>query len=53
MWAGVHDDVTPAILAAATLFVVASVLLLIAIEVLRRRADRLRGLGMPKMGASP
>ena len=45
MWAGVHDDVTPTILAAATLFVLASVLLLVSIEVLRRRAERLRGAG--------
>jgi putative spermidine/putrescine transport system permease protein len=41
MWTGVHDDVTPAILAAATLFVLTSVLMLICIEVLRRRAERL------------
>lgn len=53
MWAGVHDDVTPAILAAATLFVAASVLLLVAIEVLRRRGERLSGIGIPKVGASP
>lgn len=41
MWTGVHDDVSPAILAAATLFVLTSVLMLICIEVLRRRAERL------------
>ena len=41
MWTGVHDDVTPAILAAATLFVLTSVLMLICIDVLRRRAERL------------
>lgn len=46
MWAGVHDDVTPTILAAATLFILASALMLIAIEVLRRRAERL-GLRRP------
>jgi putative spermidine/putrescine transport system permease protein len=44
MWTGVHDDVTPAILAAATLFVGASAVMLTAIEVLRRRAERL-GVG--------
>lgn len=43
MWAGVHDDVNPTILAAATLFVMASILLLISIEVLRRRAEQLKG----------
>lgn len=44
MWSGVHDDVTPAILAAATLFVFASVLMLICVEVLRRRAERVGGI---------
>ena len=43
MWAGVHDDVNPTILAAATLFVLTSILLLIAVEVLRRRTERLAG----------
>lgn len=42
MWSGVHDDVTPAILAAATLFIAASALMLVAVEILRRRLDRLR-----------
>src|SRR5438093_6397456 len=41
MWSGVHDDVNPTILAAATLFVLTSVLVLISAEVLRRRAERL------------
>lgn len=41
MWAGVHDDVTPTILAAATLFVLTSAVMLIAMEQLRRRAARL------------
>jgi putative spermidine/putrescine transport system permease protein len=46
MWAGVHDDVTPAILAAATLFVLTSVLMLVSVEILRRRSERLtRGRG--------
>ena len=39
MWSGVHDDVNPTILAAATLFVLASVLMLFAIEILRRRTQ--------------
>ena len=43
MWSGVHDDVNPTILAAATLFVLTSVLLLVAVEVLRRRTERLAG----------
>ncbi|MBM3602118.1 MAG: ABC transporter permease [Alphaproteobacteria bacterium] len=43
MWSGVHDDVTPTILAAATLFILASILLLVSVEVLRRRSERLAG----------
>lgn len=43
MWSGVHDDVNPTILAAATLFVLTSVLLLGAMELLRRRGERLVG----------
>lgn len=42
MWSGVHDDVTPAILAVATLFIIASAAMLAAVELLRRRMDRLR-----------
>jgi putative spermidine/putrescine transport system permease protein len=41
MWSGVHDDVNPTILAAATLFVLTSILLLVAVEALRRRTERL------------
>lgn len=41
MWTGVHDDVTPAILAAATLFVLISIAMLAMIEILRRRTARL------------
>jgi putative spermidine/putrescine transport system permease protein len=46
MWTGVHDDVTPAILAAASLFILTSGAMLATIEVLRRRAERL-GVGRP------
>jgi putative spermidine/putrescine transport system permease protein len=41
MWSGVHDDVNPTILAAATLFILTSILLLVAVELLRRRTERL------------
>jgi putative spermidine/putrescine transport system permease protein len=44
MWSGIHDDVTPTILAAATLFVAVSIAMLAAIEVLRRRTHRLSGI---------
>jgi putative spermidine/putrescine transport system permease protein len=40
MWTGVHDDVTPAILAAATLFILVSMAMLAAVEILRRRTAR-------------
>lgn len=44
MWSGVHDDANPTILAAATLFVLASILVLAAVEALRRRTERLVGV---------
>jgi putative spermidine/putrescine transport system permease protein len=47
MWSGVHDDVTPTILAAATLFVLTSMVMLVAVEMLRRRAERLAGGDRP------
>src|SRR5262249_10722488 len=47
MWTGVHDDVTPAILAAASLFILTSGAMLATIEILRRRAERLGGGGRP------
>ncbi len=44
MWSGIREDISPTILAVATLMVALSVLLLVAIELLRRRSERLRGL---------
>ena len=44
MWSGIREDISPTILAVATLMVILSVLLLFVIEVLRRRSERLRGL---------
>ncbi|MGF6177921.1 ABC transporter permease [Ensifer sp. 4252] len=44
MWTGVHDDVTPAIFAAATLFILVSFLMLICVEALRRHGRYLSGL---------
>lgn len=43
MWAGAHDDVNPTILAASTLFVCTTIFLLVAVELLRRRTERLAG----------
>jgi putative spermidine/putrescine transport system permease protein len=44
MWSGIREDISPTILAVATLMVILSVLLLVVIELLRRRSERLRGL---------
>ncbi len=44
MWSGMREQISPTILAAATLLILGSVLLLIAIEVLRRRSLRVRGI---------
>lgn len=44
MWNGIREQISPAILAVATILVVISVLLLTVIELLRRRSERLRGI---------
>ncbi len=44
MWAGIREQISPTILAVATLLVLISVLLLLTLELLRRRNERLRGL---------
>ena len=44
MWSGLRQQISPSILAIATLLVTLSVFLLIAIEMLRRRGERLRGI---------
>ena len=44
MWAGIREQISPTILAVATILVVISVALLATIELLRRRSDRLRGI---------
>lgn len=43
MWSGIREQISPTILAVATCLIVISVLLLVAIELLRRRSERLRG----------
>jgi putative spermidine/putrescine transport system permease protein len=43
MWNGIREQISPAILAVATILVISSILLLTVVEVLRRRSDRLRG----------
>lgn len=44
MWAGVREQISPTILAVATLLVLISVLLLTTLELLRRRNERMRGM---------
>ncbi len=44
MWAGIREQISPTILAMATLLVLVSVMLLLTLEVLRRRNERLRGI---------
>ena len=44
MWNGIREAISPAILAVATILVVISICLLAAVEMLRRRSERLRGV---------
>jgi len=44
MWSGLRQQISPSILAVATLLITFSVFLLIAVELLRRRSERLRGM---------
>jgi putative spermidine/putrescine transport system permease protein len=44
MFIGLREQISPTILAAATILVVVSIMLLTTVELLRRRSERLRGL---------
>lgn len=44
MWNGIREQISPTILAVATILVVFSIALLTTIELLRRRSERLRGI---------
>jgi len=44
MWNGIREQISPTILAVATILVVFSITLLTTIELLRRRSERLRGI---------
>ncbi len=44
MYAGIREQISPTILAVATLLVMVSILLLTTLELLRRRNERLRGI---------
>ena len=44
MWAGIRQEISPTILSVATVLVIFSIILLTAVEMLRRRTERLRGM---------
>ncbi|MFN3971810.1 MAG: ABC transporter permease [Gemmobacter sp.] len=44
MWNGIREQISPSILAVATILVVVSIALLATVELLRRRSERLRGV---------
>ncbi|MGI9301807.1 MAG: ABC transporter permease [Gammaproteobacteria bacterium] len=44
MWAGIRQEISPTILSVATCLVILSILLLVTVELLRRRSERLRGV---------
>jgi putative spermidine/putrescine transport system permease protein len=44
MWSGIRELLNPTILAVATMLVYLSVVLMVAVEMLRRRGERLRGI---------
>jgi putative spermidine/putrescine transport system permease protein len=44
MWSGIREQISPTILAVATVLIVISILLLTTLELLRRRNERLRGI---------
>ncbi|EEW25497.1 ABC transporter permease [Rhodobacter ferrooxidans] len=44
MWNGIREQISPAILAVATILVAISIALLATVELLRRRSERLRGV---------
>lgn len=44
MWNGIREQISPSILAVATILVIVSICLLTVVELLRRRSERLRGV---------
>ena len=44
MWAGMREQISPTILAVATILICISIALLATVEMLRRRSERLRGM---------
>ncbi len=46
MFSGIREEISPTILAVATLLILLSIALLTAVELLRRRSERLRGIAV-------
>jgi len=44
MWSGIREQLSPTILAVATLLIAASIMVIAMVEMLRRRSERLRGV---------
>jgi putative spermidine/putrescine transport system permease protein len=44
MFSGIREQISPTILAVATLLILVSILLLTSLELIRRRSERLRGI---------
>ena len=44
MWSGIRELLSPTIIAAATLLIIVSIVLMLSMEALRRRGERLRGV---------
>jgi putative spermidine/putrescine transport system permease protein len=44
MWSGIREQISPTILAVATMLVTLSVILLATLEILRRRSEAQRGM---------
>jgi putative spermidine/putrescine transport system permease protein len=44
MFSGIREQISPTILAVATLLILVSILLLASLELIRRRNERLRGI---------
>ena len=44
MWSGIREALSPTILAVATLLIMASILMMLTLEYLRRRNQRMRGM---------
>lgn len=44
MWSGIREMINPTITAAATMLIFLSILLMVTMEILRRRSERLRGI---------